>query len=398
MTKKKRKIHLLKENSDTMINLMLIILIICGTLMIISTNVGQTTQNSKVVLTTLIKQIIIIVISYICMIGANKFTVFRYKSIFQVGACLAMICLLFVPFLFPAVNGAKSWILLGPFSIQPSEFAKPFIVVAIAYAVKNYQAQRRKEKQTKPFHKAYRGVLVLIIAVFAIVMVQKDTGTAIIILMIAFVCLIVPQFEEHRTVIKNLKRLFMAGCIGILVLFCFTDIGIKFIEKTPFSHIAVRFENMKNPYDDVYDEGYQPANALYGIANSNITGRGIGNSDRKYGYLTQADNDYIFAVLIEETGIFGLAILVGCYGTLIYRLFYYARKAKKIEHKIVFMGNITYLFMHFFLNVGGVTCLIPMTGVPLLFISSGGSSLMAIMAMFGVSQRCISDMHNEGGN
>ena len=100
----------------------------------------------------------------------------------------------------------------------------------------------------------------------------------------------------------------------------------QILKQTPFSHIATRVENFKDPYKDVYGNGYQPANSLYGIASSDIIGKGIGNSARKYGYLTQADNDYILAVLIEETGIFGLGLLVILYSILIGKLFYYAFK------------------------------------------------------------------------
>ena len=200
------------------------------------------------------------------------------------------------------------------------------------------------------------------------------------------------RLSINQRIQKNLKRLFTVSVLGVVVLFGITDIGTDIIAQTPFSHVATRIENAKNPYNDIYGEGYQPANSLYGIASSNIIGKGIGASARKYGYLTQADNDYILAVTIEETGVFGLGLIVLLYGVIIYRLFYYAFKTNETVYKIVLVGNVTYLFMHFFLNVGGVAALIPFTGVPLLFISSGGSSLMAICTAIGLSQQCISQI------
>ena len=125
------------------------------------------------------------------------------------------------------------------------------------------------------------------------------------------------------------------------------------------------------------------------IGSGGLFGRGIGGSLRKYGYLTQADNDYILAVIIEETGIFGLGILSLLYGLLIYRFFYYAFKTNEFTYKTVLVGSSAYLFIHFVLNVGGVSGLIPSTGVPLLFISSGGSSLMAAFITIGLCQQCI---------
>ena len=144
-----------------------------------------------------------------------------------------------------------------------------------------------------------------------------------------------------------------------------------------------------------YGEGYQPANSLYGIGSSNFFGRGIGNSMRKFGYLTQAENDYILAVIIEETGVFGLGLIVFFYFVLVYRLFYYALRTNELTYKVTLVGIATYISMHFILNVGGVACLIPFTGVPLLFISSGGSSLFAVSFSIGIAQSCIRRIRNK---
>ncbi|MGN1277255.1 MAG: FtsW/RodA/SpoVE family cell cycle protein [Floccifex sp.] len=390
---KKRKMNFsftLEKNSDTIINLAIFGLMMFGTFMIVSTNVGQTTNNPMVVLTSLGKQLIFVAGAYVVMVGINKLFTFERFRFFQSFVIGAMLVLLFIPQLFAESGGSKSWIRLGPMSLQPSEFAKPMIVVIIAYAI--YSLKNHSKRMNK-FFTLYRKPVLAFIICFIEILAQKDIGTLLIFTMISFVCFISIDFPNIRKTTKLLIRLFFISVLIILVFFCFTDIGTHFIARIPFfSHIATRFENMKNPYNDVYYEGYQPANALYGIANSNILGQGIGNSMRKYGYLTQADNDYIFAVLIEETGIIGLGLLLLLYGALFIRLFYYAFKTNTLEYKVILVGNATYLFMHFFLNIGGVTCLIPMTGVPLLFISSGGSALWAISMMFGISQKCISDI------
>ena len=178
--------------------------------------------------------------------------------------------------------------------------------------------------------------------------------------------------------------------LAALIFFGFTDIGTQILAKIPFlSHVATRIQNMTNPFLDIYNEGYQPANSLYGIGSSNFFGRGIGNSMRKFGYLTQAENDYILAVIIEECGIFGLVIIVGFYAVIISRLFHYAFKTNELTYKVILVGIATYISMHFILNVGGVACLIPFTGVPLLFISNGGSSLFAVCLSIGIAQSCI---------
>lgn len=125
-------------------------------------------------------------------------------------------------------------------------------------------------------------------------------------------------------------------------------------------------------------------------------GKGIGQSQQKFGFLTQADNDFILAIVIEELGIFGLALIVIGYSIIIQRLFHYAYRTKSEGYKIILIGTAMYIFLHFFLNVGGVGGLIPLTGVPLLFISSGGSALMSIMCAIGIAQAIIAKIRRQG--
>ena len=107
-------------------------------------------------------------------------------------------------------------------------------------------------------------------------------------------------------------------------------------------------------------------------------------------YLPEATTDYILPIIVEELGIFGFLFIVLLYGVILYRLFYYAFKAKSEGYKVILIGTAMYLSVHFLLNVGGVSGLIPLTGVPLLFISSGSSSLLSVCIAIGISQAVIS--------
>lgn len=379
----------LRKYSDTSISLAVLVLILFGTFMIISTNVGQTTQNSTVVLTTLIKQCAFLVAAFGSMWFANHFFSFRWFSNLEIMFILGMGVFMITPLAFAAEKGSQAWIRIGAITIQPSEFAKPFIIVLIANAL--YLAKKNKA-MTKSWSALYRRPFFTLGLIIIIMFLQRDLGTLAIIVMIFFVCILIPDYPRIKRFQTWLKRIFTLGIVSVVVLFGITDIGVNVIRMTPFAHVATRIENAKNPYTDIYGEGYQPANSLYGIASSNVVGKGVGGSARKYGYLTQADNDYILAVTIEETGIFGLGLIVFLYGVIIYKLFFYAFKTKEVVYKIVLVGTSTYMFMHFFLNVGGVAALIPFTGVPLLFISSGGSSLIATCIAIGLCQQCISQI------
>lgn len=390
MSKQKRRSKLsffaLDPKCDKYINWAVALLLLAGTFTIISTNVGKTTSAPNIVPKVLMKQCMFVLCGYIAMWFMNRWFRFKWYSKLENGIIIALLIMLILPLFSAEIGGSHAWILIGGISLQPSEFAKPLIMIICATCL--YRAKTKtvmlKEKGHL-FIKAWAAFIVI----FFIVAMQKDMGTLVIICFIFLSCIMIPRYVVLQRM-QRLLKLFVYGAVAAaIVLFGITNIGTEIIKHTSLAHIAVRVENFKDPYTDVYGDGYQPANSLYGIASSDIHGKGIGNSTRKYGYLTQADNDYILAVLLEETGIFGLFGLVILYGMIEIRLFYYAFKTSEDMYKVILGGTGVYLFMHFFLNAGGVACLIPFTGVPLLFISSGGTSLMSIMLTMGLAQNCI---------
>ena len=398
MNEKKSIFSIFKLSSycDRSINVSVFALLIIGTLTVISTNVGKTTTYSpSIVLSVIIKQFIFMMFGYVCMLFMNK--IFRFKWFNRVENFMIIFALfvMILPFGFAEVGGSHAWIQVGGISIQPSEFAKPFVIILAATSL--YRAKKTSSLLEEK-GRLYRKFWIVFLAMAIILLGQKDVGTLVILSFIFLSCIFIPKYPVLKRQQKILKIILFISIVGAIGLFVVTDIGTNFLKQTPFSHIATRVENFKNPYNDVYGDGYQPANSLYGIGDADILGKGIGNSARKYGYLTQADNDYILAVLIEETGIFGLGLLVILYCVIVGKLFYYAFKTNEVMYKVVLGGSATYIFMHFFLNAGGVASLIPFTGVPLLFISSGGSSLISIMMTMGLCQHCICSIRKKEMN
>lgn len=241
--------------------------------------------------------------------------------------------------------------------------------------------------------------IIFLLSFILMIFIQKDIGTLAVMLSMVGVCFLIPS---HKNLRKPQKILLILICTGIgLLLFLMSEPGMEVVrwfgEKFPyFAHITTRFENAINPFLDPYVGGYQPINGLYGIARGGLQGVGFGESIQKYGYLTQSDNDYILSIVIEELGVFGLGIIVAGYAIIIKRLFYYAFRTKSEGYKVILIGTAMYIFAHFVLNVGGVGGLIPLTGVPLLFISSGGSSMMSIMSAIGISQAIIARIRRQG--
>lgn len=388
----KRKVKItakMPKKYDFWLHLSSLVLILFGSLMILSTSVGLTEEQNSIVATVFIKQSGFVVLSYIVMLFlANNFTMKRARMLGNViGILLVIACA--STLLFSPSGGSRAWIRLGPASIQPAEFVKVFMMVIIAVSVE-VAGRRNFDCWT-----IIKTPFLFLCAFTIVVLLQRDLGTLVIIAMISVICFLIPSHKNLRKLQRLVKVALVIGCA--LILFLMTPTGVKMVNELPvFSHVGTRFNNALNPFADPYGDGYQPVQGLVGIASGGLFGKGIGQSQQKFGFLSQADNDYIIAIVIEELGIFGLAIIVIGYVIMIQRLFHYAFRTKSEGFKIILVGTAMYIFLHFFLNVGGVGGLIPSTGVPLLFISSGGSSLMSIMAAVGISQSIISRIRNQG--
>lgn len=378
---------------DFWLHLSVLILILFGTLMIISTNLGNVYNDSLILVKVIIKQSAFIIISYVVMLFlANNFSMLRAR---KYGGAIGIILgiMLVATLFFPEVNGSRAWIRIPvpgiPVTLQPSEFVKVFMIVIMAVYIEI--AGRRKfdfwtiVKVPVYFFLGYAGIIVI----------QRDFGTLAVLSIICAVCFLIPSHKN----LKKAQRFLTIGIGGAFVaaFVAMSDQGMRLFASIPgLSHIADRISIALNPFLNPYATGYQLINGLFGIANSNIFGQGIGNSTRKWGYLTQADNDFILSIVIEELGIFGFALIIIGYIIIVQRLFHYALRTKSEGYKIILVGTALYIIVHFILNVGGVSGLIPLTGVPLLFISSGSSALMSILAALGICQAVISRIRRQG--
>lgn len=185
--------------------------------------------------------------------------------------------------------------------------------------------------------------------------------------------------------------MFVFTLLGLaLIVYLLTPGGIAFLSSLPIPRYMLnRFIDMLNPVERRYDSSYQLFNSLIAFSKGELWGIGLGQSIQKLGYLPVATSDYILAVIVEETGIVGFMIVFVSYVSMMIMLLIHALKIKYEKYKLILFGNVMFLMLHFILNVGGVSAAIPLTGVPLLMISAGGSSQLAIMMMFGFSQAAI---------
>lgn len=150
------------------------------------------------------------------------------------------------------------------------------------------------------------------------------------------------------------------------------------------AHQKQRFEVLANPFADESGAGYHLSNSLLAIGNGGIFGKGLGNGVMKLGYLPEPHTDFIFAVIAEELGLVGVLVIICLLLFIVFKGFIYAATARTMFHKLICVGVSSYIGIQTFINLGGISGLIPLTGVPLPFLSYGGSSLMSLSIAVGL--------------
>ncbi len=377
-----------------------------GSFMVASASMKTFTTNNGLML-LIAKQFVFVIASYIAMVFFAKF--FKWKWIRDKRKEIIWIVLMIVFLLVPRLNtsqfirtGAYNWIDFKYFTIQPSEFAKPFIMLLVANAlgglsVYPWMKDRMHMKKVGFFNRLsqlFRNIKVpligVVLMIIIIVVVQRDFGTAMIIVLIAAAILFLAQHPFLTQIQRILFVLFIAALA--MVIFLMSPVGIEFLPKLGLREFQInRIRSLYNLFDKtaMYNESMQQVRGLYAFARGGLFGVGFGNSIQKYDYLPVAQTDYILAILVEELGFIAFLIVTIGYVWIIFTLFKYAFKINYQPSKLYLMGVATYFFIHYLFNVGGTSAILPLTGVPLLLISSGGSSQMAVFISIGIAQNLI---------
>lgn len=377
-----------KTGGDQAIAVCTFLLTIYGILMVASASMGQALDSGKALADLLkagVKESIFAVLGWLCLRWLQKhFSLGFLRSQAFPYLIIANELLLVSCRAFPSVSGAYAWIHLpGGFTIQPSEFVKifgMFIVAAYCGDIKHvYKKDWAMLKQP---------LLILVIYIGTILIVQHDLGSAAVLTIIVAVDFLIPDHPNLKVWQRTLRILFWLLVAG--VLFIISDQGASFIENLHIEEYQkARFVSAHNPFLDRYDTGYQLVNGLISFAEGGWFGRGYANSIRKYTDFPAATTDFILAILVEELGFVGFLVLMFLYAVIIVRLFQYAVKIHNERARILLVGTAMYYTVHIVFNIGGVTGLIPLTGVPLLLISSGGSSTLSILCATGICQSII---------
>jgi cell division protein FtsW len=288
------------------------------------------------------------------------FSFFDYHKLYYLAlpiliAAIVMLLLVFVPGIGVYVLGARRWINVGFSVLQPAEFVKLGLAVYLAAWFST------KEK------KRFLAFSLLVGFVLLLVMLEPDMGTASVILAEALVV----YFISGGSLLHF-----------IFVLPVLAVVGFILVKLEPYR--AARLATFLNFNQSLESSSYHVRQILIALGMGGIGGVGLGNSLQKYAYLPENATDSIFAIIAEEFGFIGGMLLIGLYAMLIWRGFVIASRAKDAFGKLLASGIITYLGVQAIINLGAQTALIPLTGIPLPFISYGGSALVVSLCAIGI--------------
>ncbi len=268
------------------------------------------------------------------------------------------------------INGSTSWINLGFMNLQASEILKVVMILYLSFIID------KRRNRLKQFKLALMMPLFLIGTCIGLVLLQNDTGQALLLCMIVL-CV----FAYSGIGIKAILKWSGPILAGVVLLIVFS---IVFKGGILSQHQADRFHVMENPFNYESGIGYHLANSLLAIGNGGLFGKGLGNGVMKLGYLPEPHTDFIFAVIAEELGLVGVLFIIGLLMFIVYKGFLYAGLTDSFFFKLVCVGISSYIGVQTFVILGGISGAIPLTGVPLPFMTFGGSSMLSLSIAIGI--------------
>ena len=310
-----------------------------------------------------------------------KLDFLKKPGVVTIAIWIEIAMLLYSRFFTKTVNGAHGWIdVLGLFTFQPAEYLKVLIIwyLALTFSrrqeeveIYDYQSLMRGTLFPRKIQdwRFYSGLMIFLVAF------QPDLGNATIIILTAIIMFSVSGIGFRW--FSGLLTLIISG--STLLLGFISLVGVRTVAKVPvFGYVAKRFSAFFNPFEDVQGAGHQLANSYYAMSNGGWFGRGLGNSIEKRGYLPESQTDFVFSIVIEELGYMGAALILALVFFLILRIFLVGIKAKDPFNSMVALGVGGMMLVQVFVNIGGISGLIPSTGVTFPFLSLGGNSLLVL--------------------
>ena len=309
------------------------------------------------------RQLLFAGIGIVGMILVSKipYTLYKkYATLLYVGSVI-LLALVLVPGIGLVRGGARSWIGIGAFSLQPSEFVKLGLIIFLAKYLSSYP------KEAATFKKGIIPGLGVIGIVFLIIMLQPDFGSGMVIVLTGIIMLFVCGVP-----IRYFMYFAGAGALGIVAL----------VISAPYR--LARITSYLDPWSDPLGSGFQIIQSLYAISPGGLFGAGLGNSVQKYFYLPEPQTDFIFAILSEELGFIGASLTILLFMFFFIRCVILITRVPDLFGKYIIVGIMSMLMVQVMINIGVVIGLLPVTGITLPLMSYGGSSLTITLLSIGI--------------
>ena len=280
-------------------------------------------------------------------------------------------------------NAAKGWYDLGFMTVQPSEIGKIIIILFMGYYYEKHRDDLDNQwTLLKP--------IVINIIIFTLVALQPDLGTGLIIVgIVVAIFYVLPLKKSTRAPIN---KIFIGGLLLVSLIMILT--GGSLLQEYQLQRF--NFIDPCERYDQ--ESGYQLCNSFIALKNGGLVGKGIGESTQKYLYLPEAHTDFIYSIIVEEWGaVVGFIILI-LYFIILIRILKIAKGATNLGNSIIAFGVFAYLLCHMAVNLMGVIGIMPLTGVPLPFLSYGGSYMLTLLFSMGLVQRIHYETYKKSKN
>ena len=356
----------------------LLILFGFGVIMMMSTTVEMSYKNYDSAFYYAKKHLIFLMLGLITIFTVSRIRLAIWEQLgpWMLFVSVVLLVMVLMPGIGRTVNGSSRWLAIGPFSLQVSEFAKVAMIVYLS----GYIVRHGPKVQTK--FGAFLNPLAVLSIIVLLLMLEPDFGSAVVFAATVF------------------TMLYLGGVrITPFLLFTLCSVGVMVLLAISSPYRMERIVSFMDPWADPYNSGFQLTQALIAIGNGGIFGAGFGESVQKLFYLPEAHNDFVFAVLAEEMGLLGVAVLLATYFIFIWRCFDLAARAQK--QQMAFAQNIANgLGVGFTLQASISLCvnmgLLPTKGLSLPFLSVGGSNLLASCIAVGLLVRVYIEINRQG--
>ncbi|WP_182199071.1 stage V sporulation protein E [Paraliobacillus salinarum] len=309
------------------------------------------------------RQLLFASIGILAMFIVSKvpYQTWRYYAKPILICCFILLIAVLIPGIGMVRGGARSWIGIGAFSIQPAEFMKLGLIIFLS----TYLAE--KQRYIQSLKQGFLPLTLLIFTSFGLIMLQPDLGTGVVLVLSCFILLFVAGAKINH--FATLGLLGMVGFAGLII-------------SAPYR--INRILAFLNPWEDPLNNGFQIIQSLYAIGPGGLLGMGLGNSLQKFFYLPEPHNDFIFAIIAEELGFIGGSFLILLFFLLLWRGIRVGLTAPDKFGMLLGLGITSMICLQAMINISVVIGLIPVTGITLPFLSYGGSSLTLTLASVGI--------------